>query len=255
MDPSGLSFAKSLFLGRLASESIHPFPVQSESDRETASMVLDSFREFAEQEIDGERFDREHEVPESVRRGLAELGLLGLTVPEEQGGAGLPFATYCRVMEETNRYCGSTAVILGGHQSIGIKALLLHGSETQCSEWLPKLAAGEWFAAYALSEPQAGSDPRRARDDGRSHRRRASPRAAGPEDLVHERRLRRLHHRVRKDTGRRRRASHHVLRGHAGGDGEGFTRGAEEDKLGLRGSSDDSVVLRRLQGAEREHPR
>jgi acyl-CoA dehydrogenase family protein 9 len=155
----GLSFMKSLFFGLLRPELVHPFPRQTEEERETTRMILESYREFAEAHLDGGRFDREHAVPKEIREQLAELGILGLTIPEEHGGAGLGYTTYCRVMEETNRHCASTAVILGGHQSIGIKALLLHGNETQKREWLPKLATGEWMAAYALSEPQAGSDP------------------------------------------------------------------------------------------------
>lgn len=152
-------FLESLFFGVLRPELVHPFPHPSEEERETASMILETFREFAKDRLDGGRFDREHAVPAEVRRGLGELGILGLTIPEEHGGAGMNYTTYCRVMEECNRYCGATAVVIGGHQSIGIKALLMHGTDEQKREWLPRLATGEWMAAYALSEPQAGSDP------------------------------------------------------------------------------------------------
>ncbi len=156
---SQLSFLKGLFFGVIQPSLVHPYPRQSADEREMTAQVLEAYREFAKAELDGGLFDREHRVPESIRTQLGELGILGLTLPEEHGGAGLPYTTYCRIMEETNRYCASTAVIIGGHQSIGIKALILHGSDRQKADWLPKLATGEWFAAYALSEPEAGSDP------------------------------------------------------------------------------------------------
>lgn len=154
-----LSFMKGLFFGVIQPELVHPYPRQGEVDRETTAMLLDAYREFAEAHLDGGKFDREHRVPPEIRAQLGEMGILGLTIPEEHGGAGLGYTTYCRIMEETNRHCGATAVVIGGHQSIGIKALLLHGTEEQKRAWLPKLATGEWFAAYALSEPEAGSDP------------------------------------------------------------------------------------------------
>jgi acyl-CoA dehydrogenase family protein 9 len=156
---SPLSFMKGLFFGLVQPQAVFPFPRQSEGERETTQMLLDAYRQFAEAELDGGRFDREHAVPARIREQLGEMGILGLTIPEEHGGAGLGYTAYCRIMEETNRHCGATAVVIGGHQSIGIKALILHGTEEQKREWLPKLATGEWMAAYALSEPQAGSDP------------------------------------------------------------------------------------------------
>jgi alkylation response protein AidB-like acyl-CoA dehydrogenase len=123
-----LSFAKGLFLGWVQPSRIRPFPRLSEDEAETAGLLLDSFREWADEHLDGARFDREHAVPARVREGLSELGIMGLTVPEEHGGAGLGYGTYCRVMEETNRRCGASAVVLGGHQSIGITARLRHGT-------------------------------------------------------------------------------------------------------------------------------
>lgn len=154
-----LSFLKALAFGVIQPELVFPYPRQSPEERELTAQLLEAYREFARDHLDGGRFDREHRVPEEIRAQLGEMGILGLTIPEEHGGAGLGYTTYCRIMEETNRHCGSTAVIIGGHQSIGIKALLLHGTEEQKAAWLPKLATGEWFAAYALSEPEAGSDP------------------------------------------------------------------------------------------------
>src|SRR5437868_472046 len=128
MHDAAPSFLKSLFFGALRPELVYPFPHPDAEERETAGMILDTFREFASDHLDGGKFDREHAVPAEIRRQLGELGILGLTIPEEHGGAGMGYTTYCRVMEECNRHCGATAVIIGGHQSIGIKALILHGT-------------------------------------------------------------------------------------------------------------------------------
>lgn len=86
---ASLSFAKGLFHGWLQPARVWPFPRLSADDAETAQMLVDSYREWADEALDGATFDREHEVPASVRDGMAELGILGLTVPEEHGGAGL----------------------------------------------------------------------------------------------------------------------------------------------------------------------
>jgi acyl-CoA dehydrogenase family member 9 len=79
-------------------------------------------------------------------------------VPEEFGGYGFSSSAYCRVMEEVGRTDASLGILIGGHQSIGLKALLLYGTPEQKARWLPKLASGEELAAFALTEPEAGSD-------------------------------------------------------------------------------------------------
>ncbi len=91
-------------------------------------------------------------------RGLADLGIFGMTIPEAYGGYGFSASAYCRVMEEVGTMDASLAILIGGHQSIGMKALLLYGTEEQKKKWLPRLASGELLAAFALTEPEAGSD-------------------------------------------------------------------------------------------------
>ena len=86
------------------------------------------------------------------------MGVLGMTVPHEYGGGGFSHTAYCRVLEHLAQHCGSTAVLVGAHQSIGLKALLLMGTEQQKREFLPALARGEKLAAFCLSEPEVGSD-------------------------------------------------------------------------------------------------
>jgi acyl-CoA dehydrogenase family protein 9 len=89
---------------------------------------------------------------------MKELGLFGLIIPEEYGGLGLSNTGYARIMQELAAVDASLAVTVGAHQSIGLKGLLLFGTEAQKKRYLPKLATGEWVAGFALTEPGAGSD-------------------------------------------------------------------------------------------------
>src|SRR5690606_23270198 len=96
--------------------------------------------------------------PFEIVESMAELGMMGLAVPEELGGLGLLQSGYARVMQEMATVDASLAVTLGAHQSIGYKALLLFGSDEQKRRFLPRLASGELIAAYCLTEPGSGSD-------------------------------------------------------------------------------------------------
>jgi alkylation response protein AidB-like acyl-CoA dehydrogenase len=86
------------------------------------------------------------------------MGVLGLTVPREYGGGGFNHTSYCRVLEHVAKHDTSTAVLIGAHQSIGLKALMLSGTEEQKKQFLPDLASGKKLAAFCLSEPEVGSD-------------------------------------------------------------------------------------------------
>src|SRR4029078_2010228 len=108
--------------------------------------------------VDSAKIDREHEIPKEVIDGLKSLGLFGLQVPPDMGGIGLRATAYARVVQEIGGLDASIGVTIGAHQSIGFKALLLFGTPEQKERYLPKLASGEWTAAFALTEPSAGSD-------------------------------------------------------------------------------------------------
>ncbi len=149
---------RALMSGQVPEDIVFPFPEVSPEERETVSAFLESLRGFARDHIDPARIEREHCIDDGVMRGLADLGIFGMTIPEAYGGYGFSASAYCRVMEEIGTIDASLAILVGGHQSIGMKALLLYGTEEQKKRWLPRLASGEMIAAFALTEPEAGSD-------------------------------------------------------------------------------------------------
>merc|ERR1712226_34750 len=97
-------------------------------------------------------------VPEDTVKGLQELGAFGLQVPEELGGVGLSNTQYARLTEIVGGNDLGVGIFIGAHQSIGFKGILLAGSPEQKEKYLPRLASGEDFAAFALTEPASGSD-------------------------------------------------------------------------------------------------
>jgi acyl-CoA dehydrogenase family protein 9 len=149
---------KSLFAGHVPEDTVFPYPEVSAEEREVVSTFLESFRSFARDKIDAVAIDREHQIPAEVVKGLGELGAFGMTIPEAYGGYGFSASAYCRVTEEIGRTDASIGILVGGHQSIGLKGLILFGTQAQKTKWLPRLATGEMIAAFALTEPEAGSD-------------------------------------------------------------------------------------------------
>jgi acyl-CoA dehydrogenase family protein 9 len=152
------SFMKALFHGVIAEDIIFPYPELPADERENTSMILDSVRRFFAANVDSARIDREHQMPPELLDGLKSLGLFALQIPTSLDGIGLSSAAYARVMQEVGGLDASIAVTLGAHQSIGLKGILLFGTPEQKKKYLPKLATGEQVAAFALTEPSAGSD-------------------------------------------------------------------------------------------------
>jgi acyl-CoA dehydrogenase family protein 9 len=151
------SFAKSLFLGELHEDVVFPYPQPDPSEQEKIRSLIGSIRELAPA-IDPYAMEEERWVPDELLAEMGERGLMGLYVPEEYGGQGLSQTGYCRVFEEIAQVDATLSVVLGVHQSIGMKGIVLFGSDEQKERFLPDLASGRKLAAFALTEPEAGSD-------------------------------------------------------------------------------------------------
>jgi alkylation response protein AidB-like acyl-CoA dehydrogenase len=123
-------------------------------------LIRRTVREFAESRVApvAELLDRESRFPYDLVAELAELGLMGLPVPETYGGAGGDTVSYAIAIEELARIDSSVAITVAAHTSLGTMPILLFGTEEQKREWLPRLASGEGLAAFGLTEPDAGSD-------------------------------------------------------------------------------------------------
>ncbi len=153
------SFLKELFDGRLALDLVHPAPAPSPTEAARAEKFLKRLRDFARQQIDGNRVDRDGWVEDDTLRGLAELGAFGIKIPRAHGGLGLSQTTYNRALAIVAARCVSTSAFLSAHQSIGVSTpLLLFGNEAQKQKYLPRVAKGA-LSAFALTEKEAGSDP------------------------------------------------------------------------------------------------
>src|SRR5512138_881089 len=120
--------------------------------------VLKMAREFAQNEVlpKAAEIDREHRHPAELVKRMAELGFLGIAVPEQYGGAGFDHVSYVLAMEEVSRACASTGVIMSVQCSLVEDPLERFGTEEQKRRWLPPLAKGEIIGCFALSEPDAG---------------------------------------------------------------------------------------------------
>jgi len=127
---------------------------------EEHELVRRTVRDFAQERVApvAEELDREHRFPYELMAELAELGLLGMTIPEEYGGAGTDTLSYAIAVEELTRVDSSVAITVAAHHSLGTLPIFMFGSEEQKREWLPQLASGERLAAFGLTEPDAGSD-------------------------------------------------------------------------------------------------
>jgi acyl-CoA dehydrogenase family protein 9 len=152
------SFAKSLFLGEIHEHLAFPFPKPDDAERAKIGDLVRSLREFAEESYDQHEIEERGWLGDDVIAGLGERGLLGLYVPEEYGGQGLSQTGYCKVSEVFAQTDATLSVVMGVHQSIGMKGIALYGTDDQKSRFLPDLASGRKLAAFALTEPKAGSD-------------------------------------------------------------------------------------------------
>ncbi|MBE1159946.1 isovaleryl-CoA dehydrogenase [Dyella acidiphila] len=134
---------------------MRPFPLGEEID-----LLRESVAAFAEKEIAprAAHIDQENLFPHDLWRKMGDLGLLGITVPEEYGGSGMGFLAHMVAMEEISRASGSVGLSYGAHSNLCVQNIFHNGNEAQRRKYIPKLSSGEYVGALAMSEPGAGSD-------------------------------------------------------------------------------------------------
>ncbi|XP_077645641.1 very long-chain specific acyl-CoA dehydrogenase, mitochondrial isoform X1 [Lonchura striata] len=153
------SFAVGMFLGRLNAEQVFPYPsVLTEEQEQTLRELVGPLSRFFEEVNNPFKNDALEKVEDETMKGLKELGAFGLQVPLEFGGLGLNNTQYARLVQIVGQHDLGVGITLGAHQSIGFKGLLLYGTPPQKEKYLPRLATGEWMAAFCLTEPGSGSD-------------------------------------------------------------------------------------------------
>jgi acyl-CoA dehydrogenase len=202
------------------------------SEQQELQNVIRSFaREVVAQRAP--EIDATDEFPRDVIREMAKLGIMGLPIPEAWGGVGADFVSYINAIEEIAYASATVGVILAVHTSVGTFPILYFGTEEQKQKYLPKLASGEWLAAFALTEPNAGSDASsirtRAVKDGDSYVLNGSKifiTNAGEADVYCVFAVTNPHQR-----------SHGISAFLVDKDTPGFKIGKKEKKMGLHGSS------------------
>lgn len=209
-------------------------------------MMLESAKEF----IDKEVWPKKHQIEkkdyaliEDLMKKLGELGFLGISVPEKYGGLGMGFTTTMLVCDYLSGATGSLATAYGAHTGIGTIPITLYGNEEQKAKYLPKLATGEWFSSYCLTEPEAGSDANSGKtkavlsEDGKHYiltGQKMWITNAGFADLFI------VFARIEDDKNI---TAFIIEKDQAG---QGFTLGEEEDKLGIVSSSTRQVFLNKV---------
>jgi acyl-CoA dehydrogenase family member 9 len=156
--PQKSGVAKGMFDGRFVADWVFPYPRLPESQRPEVERAVAEVERFCDDHLDPAQIDRDADIPREVIEGLGALGVLGMTAPVEFGGRGFSQMGYCRLLEAIGARCSSTAIFVNAHHSIGMRALLLFGTDKQKRKWLPDLVSGRKLAAFALTEPEAGSD-------------------------------------------------------------------------------------------------
>ena len=153
------SFVAQLFMGKFRTDLISPYPEQSPEDKSIGDEFMGRLEVFLKDNLDPDEVDKTGDLPKKVIDGLAKLGCWGMKIPKEYGGLGLSQVNYNRAVALVASYCGSTAVWLSAHQSIGVpQPLKLFGTDAQKKKYFPMFAKGA-ISAFALTEAGVGSDP------------------------------------------------------------------------------------------------
>ena len=211
--------------------------------------IVEMVRQFVDEQIlpNAEEYDHEDKFPEPIVEQMKELGLFGVTIPEEYGGMGLDLSTYTLIVEELSRGWISISGVVNTH-FIGSYLLMKFGTDEQKDYFLPKMATGEIRAAFSLSEPEVGSDVQGIKSSRQEGRRRLG--ARGPEDVGHQRP--RLRRRLRPDEDRpqgRPALQGHDLLHHREGAVGGQERGRLRRPRGPAEDQEDGLQGRRVHRA------
>ena len=154
------SFMREMFLGNFRMDLIHPYPLPA-AERPEFTAFYRAIKEFLRDQVDPVEIDATGEYPEQVVDGLRKLGAFGMKIPTKYGGLGFTNVEYQKIMQLFGSVDGNLSALLSAHQSIGVpQPLKLFGSDLLKKKYLPRCAAGE-ISAFALTEPQVGSDPAR----------------------------------------------------------------------------------------------
>ena len=156
-DPATMGAIKNLFWGNFREELYFPYPKADAAESARCDELLARLDTYLRTEHPTHLIDQEQHIPDWVIRRLFELGVLGMTIGQEFGGGGFGITSYNRALARIGRACGSTAVLVSAHQSIGCRAIMLFGSDDQKRRFLPRLAA-DALSAFCLSEPNVGCD-------------------------------------------------------------------------------------------------
>lgn len=237
-DKETTSFMRSLCMGRIEQDVICPFPTMSDAQRETLTDISGALEGLlGPRAEDFQKWDVAGELPLEFIEELKEFGMFGLVIDEDHGGMGLGNMAYSRTLQEVAKYDASVAVTIGAHSSIGMRGLLLFGTDEQKNRYMPKLATGEMIAAYCLTEPGAGSDAAavkttavREGDDWVLNGNKLWITNGGIADFFT------VFAKTPEEGGRGKMTGFIVTR-----DMEGVSIGPHEDKMGLRASSTTTV--------------
>jgi len=236
------SFAKALFHGRIYEDMVFPYPSMDKEEASTIDIFCEAIDRFFTDNVDPGAIDKNHKIPKEVMDGIAELGLFGCVVPQEYGGAGLSMTGYARAIQTLAKYDASIATMLMAHQSIGLKGIIMYGTEEQKKRLLPDLASGKKLAGFALTEPTSGSDAfsikTRAVKDGdnwilNGGKIWITNGGTGHTFTVFAKTE------LDVDGGKKDKISAFIVEKGM----EGFTSGPEEEKIGIRGSSTTSLYF------------
>ncbi len=157
-DAHTLGFAKALSFGYFNADLIFPYPELTPEQKVRSDEAVAKVKKFCDEKLDAAKIDKDCYLGDDIIKGMGDLGVLGMTVPQSYGGQGFTQSEYCRILEVIGAADAGLGIFVNAHHSIGLRAFLLEGTDEQKNTYLPALAKGEKIGAFALTEPEAGSD-------------------------------------------------------------------------------------------------